>query len=68
MFNKLNAVWTASTPKFLHPYTKQNIIFQITLASVFVGGMWLSDYRQERQIRRERMNNVHDLQEYAGRR
>lgn len=51
---KLEAAWNARTPIWLHNGTKENLLFQLGLGLVLIGGMMARDAYQDRRIRRER--------------
>lgn len=65
MFKTIGRVWNANTPKILHPYTKENIIFQLTLAGAIIGGMMIKDHIEANRRNKE---NVAYMDDYiAGR-
>lgn len=41
-------------PAVLQANTKENIIFQLSLAAVFVGGMMVKDVLEERKLKKQR--------------
>jgi hypothetical protein len=64
--------WNAHTPKFLHNGSKENIIFQLTLATLLVLGMISKDWLEKRSQKRERASWTDqepvNLSDYAGQR
>lgn len=53
MFKRLEESWNDRTPVYLHPRTKENIIFQLILTVVFVGGwMTIQEWRDRREFKR----------------
>lgn len=49
MFKRLETAWNARTPVYLHNGTKENVIFQLALTVVLVGGMIAYDEYKERR-------------------
>lgn len=50
MFKKLEAKWNSKVPVYLQNRTKENFIFQVTLAMICLVGMWGWDYYQSRKF------------------
>lgn len=57
MFKHLEAAWNARTPVYLHNRTKENIIFQLALTVVVVGGLIAYDEWKDRQEQKKREQN-----------
>ena len=53
MFKKLETAWNAQTPDYLHPRTKENVIWQLKLAVILVGGMIVYEEVKDRLERRK---------------
>ncbi len=68
MLKTLGQKYRAVTPKILHPYTKENIVAQLVLSGVLVGWMMHREWRADRELRRERENNITYMENYASRR
>lgn len=59
MFKRLEESWNDRTPVYLHPRTKENIIFQLILTVVFVGGwMTIQEWRDRREFKRLRSDTI----------
>lgn len=54
MFKQFGKAWKTHTPKYLHPYTKENILAQIAVATVLVVGMMAHDEWKVRQEKKRR--------------
>lgn len=69
---RLERSWNAHTPKFLHNRTKENIIFQLALATMIVLGLIGKDWYEKRAQKRERASwtdeDLINLSDYAGQR
>lgn len=53
---RFESAWNASTPEYLHPRTKENMIWQLKLTALLLAGMWAKDWwdmRQEAKKRKE---------------
>jgi len=58
MFKKLELAWNARTPVYLHNGTKENIIFQLSLAAVLVGGMIAWDAYKDFRYNKQFLNDI----------
>lgn len=60
MFKRLETVWNARTPVYLHNGTKENFLFQLMLVLMFLFGYTAWDKYKERrdEKKRERLTVV----------
>lgn len=58
-FKKLETAWNARTPEYLHPHTKANLIWQLKMTVLVIGGMMLYDEIKDRRERNKRNNKRH---------
>lgn len=49
MFKTLESKWNAHTPVYLHNGTKENIMFQLALTVILLGGMAAYDAYRDRK-------------------
>lgn len=59
MFKGLERRWNAHTPVYLHNRTKENLIFQLALTVVLVGGMIAYGEWKDRKALRNLKNIEH---------
>ncbi len=57
MFKTFATAWNAHTPDYLHPYTKENLIWQLKLAAVLMVGIIVYEEVQHRMEQR-RLNKI----------
>ncbi len=55
MFKTLEAKWNSHTPAYLHPYTKENLIWQLKLSAVLFVGMVAWDAYETHRLKKERL-------------
>lgn len=53
MFKTIESSWNSRTPSYLHPHTKENILWQLKLLGVFLVAMAAKDAYNERQLRKK---------------
>jgi hypothetical protein len=58
MFKRLEESWNARTPKILHNRTKENILFQLVLTVLFIGGMSVKDWWYWRKVKIQAQKNI----------
>ncbi len=58
MFKKAEAAWNARTPVYLHNGTKENVVFQLALTVILVGGMIAVTEIKERKAHREFLKQI----------
>lgn len=49
---KIEAIWNAHTPTYLHPYTKENLVWQLKLTGVVIIGVVAYEAWTEHQMRK----------------
>lgn len=59
MFKRLEEKWNSKTPVYLHNHTWQNLVFQIGLLGLLLGGMAGYSRIQERRLTKKRLHVVH---------
>lgn len=59
-FKTLESKWNAHTPVFLHNRTKENIIFQLTLAVLICLGLAAKDEWELRKLKKSTKSNTED--------
>lgn len=52
MFKRIETAWNSRTPSYLHPHTKDNLVWQLKLTGVLLAGMVAKDYYDERQFQK----------------
>ena len=60
MYKRMEATWNAHTPAILHPRTKENIIFQLTLTAALIVGLGTYDWWKDRQERKRFITRLHN--------
>ena len=54
MPKKLTAAWNARTPDYLHPYTRENLVWQLKLTAVLIVVLSGKSAYEEYQERKKR--------------